>query len=543
MRKFTLSVEALCSALVMWFLAVPVSAQISGPSDLFGTYEFTADVEITEAGQEYADLFSGNCEVVIESHSVYDFSIKGIGGSFDYQGGNLKSDGIRIMKPNGAGYYLWGKPVLWANADAERLDTPTYTIDEDTKEITIPDFTAITVDGTWELDQILAKFTNCKLTFKSHAEIDIMDISGEYHFTATTYDSESSFTKEFDMTLEATNVAYTAYKVTLDFGEEYSPVVLDATYDGYVLTVDYANAYLNYDKTVYLGTLAGGIPSKTGTFAFKYLSETALSLDAAFRILTDPVDDELTVTSLQYYVSGSALKKVADTDNFAGTYHVVCDEPYVLLTNDEYNYVYPKEFDFTIEKNAYNDKYYVHQFMNGNIYNGTQGYYPCEVEGNSLKIPVGDAVSIETLYMSDDWDVIVGHVLYDGQGTNVNPVVLTVNEDGSCEMGDFFLARKTTIYDTSTWQATSTFEPAVFYGDLTVTKNDGDGIKTVSASQAADKVVVAGGIIYSVGGEVPVKVYNTAGVCVFNGVTSAVSGLSKGLYVVVCNGTAVKVAL
>lgn len=544
MKKTTFSLRTLSFAFMALFFIASASAQINSATDLFGTYEFTADLEVTEEGAEYADLFSDKCEVQITSGPVYDFEIIGIGGSMgDGQGANWRSGLIMVMQAN-PNYYLWGKPVICANADGDspyagESFVPEYTVDPETKTITIPDFTAITVDASWSVSTVLARFTNCKLTFKTAEIIVVNDISGDYHFTAASFtNDESSFPTEFDMNLVATSSSYTTYKVTIDFGEGYVPFTLDATFDGDKLNISFKDIYLNEEKTLALAN-SSKTDSLAGTIEFKYISERALRLYNRVNISKYSVEGEEAGFVLeQFYIDGSALKPTEAADNFAGTYHVVCKELNVFIENDEFGYSYPTEFDITIKKNDYNDKYYVHEFMDGNIYNNTQGYFPCEVEGNTLKIPVGNSVYVNLLYESDDWTRMVYHVLYNGLGENEGSVDLTVNEDGSCTLGDFFLFRKTIQYAADWSSSESTFDMAAYYGGLSVTT----GVEEVKVGQSR-KVIAADGAIYIAGEPAAVSVYNTAGVRVFSGVTSVVNGLGRGLYIVKCGDTTVKVAL
>ena len=117
--------------------------------------------------------------------------ICGLAGSTVEEGqtANYSNGNIRVMSPNGSSYYYWGAPVLLGSAEgispfggsAWELN---YTVDVNTKEIILNDFTAITVDGAWNTDKVLAKFTNCKLTFKEGETVEINDLSGDYRFEA-----------------------------------------------------------------------------------------------------------------------------------------------------------------------------------------------------------------------------------------------------------------------------------------------------------------------------------------------------------------------
>lgn len=470
MRNFTLY-GVLAHLFLALFVVAPASAAVEDAPDLYGTYEFTATLEITEAGQQYKDLFSDKCEVKITSYSMYSFSISGIGGSkADIQGANfVNGNTIEVMQPNGPGYYLWGNPVIFGGGNGEspyggvefKLQ---YLVDTETKNITMPDFTAITVDDTWTNSTILARFSNCKLTFKEAEVIEVADMSGEYKYSGTAGMAESPVPVDFKMTLTATDASYTLYDAAFDFGEDYVPFTLSATFNGDEMVMSFKDAYLNEEKTL---ALASGYDptSLEGSLRFKKLTDTSLRLEVYLTI--SKFDAETKAWAMeQYTYYGVAAQPTADADNFAGTYHVKAGELLSMFeTEDPYAVKYPAEFDFVIEKNESNGMYYVRQFLHGDIYANTQGRKPCTVEGNTLTIPVGDDVYDSMVYMSEDWSVMVYDVLYGPMGDLTSPAVtLTLNEDGTCTMSDFFIARKDLM-------SAESGSAVVYYGTLTVEKD------------------------------------------------------------------------
>ena len=479
MKKFTSKLFACASAVLAFFAASPTQAQVASAADLYGTYEFTATLEVTDDGQEYKDLFSDKCDVKIEAHSVNDLMIVGLGGSTIAEGQpcNYSNGNIRVMNPNGSTYYYWGKPVVLGNNEGgSPFDGSgwelNYTVDLNTKTITLQDFTAITVDAAWNTDKILAKFTNCKLTFKEATVVELQDISGEYQFKAPAgqYNAESSFPVEFDMTLTATSALYNSYKVTIDYGEGFVPVDVNATFDGTNLNLEVNDTYLNEEKT-YAFCDYYNPSSLKSTIVFKYVSEKALTLSSGIHIVK-VVEKEGTPTleSEQYYTTGSATKATEGL-SFVGKYVVTCDGVYKFFEDaegnntDVYNVEYPTSFEFEIFRHDNNQKLYVSTFMDGNIFSNTNGYYPCEEDGNTLRIPVGDGVSVRKIFVNDDFSLMVYDVLYNGLGENTGTIELTLNDDGTVTMGDFFLTRKTTENF-----GTPTFESAAYYGYLKVEK-------------------------------------------------------------------------
>ena len=468
MRNFTLY-GVLAHLFLALFVVAPASAQVDDATDLYGTYEFTATLEVTEEGQQYKDLFSDKCEVKITSHSVYSFAISGIGGSkADVQYANfLNGNTIRVMQPNGPSYYLWGAPVIFGSGSGEGPNTTKfeYSVDPNTKNITLPDFTAITLDETWSsTTAVLARFSNCKLTFKEAEVIEVADMSGEYKYSGTAGMAESPVPVDFKMTLTATDASYTLYDAAFDFGEDYVPFTLSATFNGDEMVMSFKDVYLNEAKTLALAS--GNDPTLLeGSLRFKMLTETSLRLSNYLAV--SALDAETNTWALEQYTTyGVAAQPTADADNFAGTYHVKAGELLSMFeTEDPYAVKYPAEFDFVIEKNQANGMYYVRQFLHGDIYNNTQGRKACTVEGNTLTIPVGDDVYDSMVYMSDDYSVMLYDVLYGPMGDLTSPAVtLTLNEDGTCTMSDFFIARKDLM-------SAESGSAVVYYGTLTVEKD------------------------------------------------------------------------
>lgn len=484
MKKFTSKMFAMMAA-VLAFFATNAHAQVASATDLYGTYEFTCTMEVTADGQEYSSLFSDNCEVTIASDAIYDMMITGIAGSTITDGMtcNYSNGSIKVMNLNGSSFYYWGSPVVMGGPEGESPFDGTgwetvYTVDTNIKEITMPDFTAIIPTSNWSsAEKVLAKFTNCKLTFKEAENIEIPDASGEYHFTcgegAYDYNKESSFPLEFDLTLTASDETYTTYAATIDFGEGYVPFNTTATFDGIVLTIAAENAYLTEDASYAIADY--NTPSSLSTtLEFKYISETTLSLSRGMCISKATVADSETVYAYeQHYLQGFARKAAEEVDavDFTGKY-IIKSNNFTALSN---GYEYPEEFEMVIETTTDYQTgellYVVKDFLHGNIYDNTRGAYPCKAEGNILKLPVGEMVKVARTYMADDYSVYIYDVLFDGMGADQDSICLTYNADGTWSMDDFSLYALTLEYDTETWASTSKLgDMTAFYGNLEVTK-------------------------------------------------------------------------
>ena len=86
MKKITLLQSAL-ALIAAFMLALPARAQVASAADLFGTYKFTADVNVTDAGQALKDNFKEECDVKITKCSIgiYDGEIQGLAGATSAQ--------------------------------------------------------------------------------------------------------------------------------------------------------------------------------------------------------------------------------------------------------------------------------------------------------------------------------------------------------------------------------------------------------------------------------------------------------------------------
>lgn len=109
MKNFTLQMKSiLLGMLAMLAMATPSNAKVTGISDLFGKYKFTANIEYTEAGKDYKDKFKSNCDVTIEREGgYYEGQIVGLAGiqaeAQKINGWDAASSSLKILNPNGSG--------------------------------------------------------------------------------------------------------------------------------------------------------------------------------------------------------------------------------------------------------------------------------------------------------------------------------------------------------------------------------------------------------------------------------------------------------
>ncbi len=453
---------------LLMLVALPMNAQVSTIVDLYGKYKFTADMTVTDAGKELTEYFSNDCEAVIASHSVYKAGISGIAGSATAHGvSKLDADSKTLVIKNwnsSSGSY-WGGELWMSNVDgvnpfANSLGDLLLVYDDE-KNITIPDFSLVTVaDWADSLGTVVATFTNAKLTFVEAEKIDIMDLSGNWHFTAGSgkYDvmADSELPTEFDMVIAKTTEDNKNYTVDLTY-HTYPTVQLNATFDGVNLAVALDSTLLDAENGIILRKYYG---KPTSSITFDVPSETVLSLsDYTAIVQYEPTDSVSKTTILQYFI-GTAKKQESESDKYdwAGTYKVKVDADNVQSIDGG---EYPAEFDMVIEYNETVGKYYVIELFGNNFYYLNQGGLALTVSGDNSKEATIDIRSGNYGGLIASQGGGVYWRLADGTGGE-DPVSLTVNEDGTITIGDF-------IIESYAWGADSG-TPVAFYQNVTATK-------------------------------------------------------------------------
>ena len=150
------------SICLMLFMAVQATAQSFTIDQLFGKWQFTADVEFTDAAtQAHKDVLSDNCEAVISADETYIAKIVGFAGSSVQQNVNMigAKNGQDMLKINNLNNpQLWNE-LLLANengdnpygvfADGEwkvnSYGPVYYNVYVADGLITIPDFTVVKI--------------------------------------------------------------------------------------------------------------------------------------------------------------------------------------------------------------------------------------------------------------------------------------------------------------------------------------------------------------------------------------------------------------
>lgn len=450
-------------ASLMLFLAIPATAQNFSIADLFGEWQFTAEIEYTDAAtQEQKDQLSGDCAVTISKDGTYMAKIIGFAGSGVQQNINdiVVVDGqgaLKITNPNTP--TLWEKMSL-ANKDGEypynhfvpngQLNDKgeedgdwvlycdvLYKVDVENGVISVPDFTVVTCNHSNSTAVIVAKFINVKMTRTKAETVVVEDISGEYVFKANTgYNTETEIPAEFAVNIVKKSDDNKTYEATLII-EGYDEVVMPASYDGLLLKLAYDNTYIYVDANDAKNSVRFAdinVPAeKAGNIEFKN-EGTGFSLYSGFSFVTDYVEkndngeDVAKATAVQWYSAGS-LKFPSSAPEIAweGVYNVkvVNDDDLLVQPEITSGVEYPKEFKMIVK--AYDFGYYVTKFLNLDVYAINYGgliFTPSE-DGKSVEIGTG---YLKSIVKGESYLKLCN------ESMTTNPIAMTVNEDGTMKM-------------------------------------------------------------------------------------------------------------
>lgn len=445
MKKCTLIkwTFALVAAL---FAVIPANAAVESVADLFGTYKFTSTVTVTEAGQSYKDYFKSECDVVItsDSYNIFDGAIKGIAGAtLDDQmisGIDTAKKTIKINNPNGNG--LWEGGLYMSNAEGIYPFGGTYSgieyaYDDATKTITLPDFTLVKCDHATASATIIASFKDVKLTLVQSETIEVVDLTGDWHFTAGkgTYDvmEGSTLPTEFDMTIAATDDTKKNYSISMKLGD-FAPLALEATFDGVKLTIPFNETYFDAENKIGIVNMYG--EARPGEIEFNLVNENTLSLYSGMVIAQDSISPEVKGGYLQWYMSGTAAKQGVEAPavSWEGVYKVKVGSTYVAMEN----HPVPTEFEMEVQYFPDWGIYLVTKFMDWDVVNLNQGgilFTPSADDPNKAEIATNALLKSlvpGTEYLS----------LLDMNFSN-SSLIITRQEDGTYKLDDFSVAYTT----------------------------------------------------------------------------------------------------
>lgn len=433
-------------------------AKVSSMAEIFGKYNFTATVEVTEAGEAFKDYFAAESEVIItkDAANIYDAQITGFAGAKGSEAMKVNAFSeekqmFKVINPSGNNYGVFGNGIYYSEADGKypfgevALGALYFTIGDDAQTITVPDFTLVgNCDHPNSKCDILAKFTNVKLTLIEAEAINIPDISGEWTVKAGAgeYDTKegSPLPTSYILTL-AQNGDVNNYKATFTI-DGIAPFTLDATFDGNTLSIPYDGNLVDEAKGY---RIVGMYGSKSGNISFNYTSESSMTMGNSLVIGTvsqKEVDGEQKeeIEFVQWWMNGSA-KKASEEPAFswAGTYNSKSASYMDLSGGTD---LLPTEGETVITYYEIIDTYYITKLFGFEVGNMNQGGMkltlsadnPKEAEVSLNSSPYG-FIYIKS---SDDYSTWYKLTDFNGQATSLK---LTANEDGTLTLGDFFVAK------------------------------------------------------------------------------------------------------
>lgn len=484
MKKITFWSLFVCLAM----LATTVKAQVSSVTEVFGKYQFTATIEVTEYGKQFENLFSDNCEVTItkadiEYYSVMVQGFAGATGTIYPSGFDTEAQALNVLNPNNG---QWGTSVAmsfaeggypYGTAEKESYGSILWAYDAATKTFTVPDFSLVgNLDHGAGTAELVAKFTNVKMVMTEAETIEIPNIAGEYDYKPVDgyVRNDSTFAYTFTMDIKATDDTNKAYDVTIAYGD-FAPFTLPGTFDGEMLTIPYDSLYLIDGEHKYYFAAASPATKKTGAFTFQYQSETSLMQWDRIYIREDSVwtetKDETTGETVgkwgfpivQRLNWGYATRESEAVKGFswAGTFNVSSTK---IVANEELAASFgewPTEFNIVIEEKL-PGSFYVTEFLGHDIYTANQS--------NCVIIPADDNKSA-TISLAQYYGMFLlkslggGEYLqiFDGMGGTTS-LTFTLNDDGTLSISDFFIQK--TVYGGATDP-----QPVIFYQAITAKKH------------------------------------------------------------------------
>lgn len=506
------------SICLMLFMAVQATAQSFTIDQLFGKWQFTADVEFTDAAtQANKETLSGNCEAVISADENYIAKIVGFAGSSVQQninaiGAKGGQDMVKVLNLNNP--QLWSD-LLLANengdnpygvyADGEwkvqSYGPVYYNVYATDGLITIPDFTVVKVtDYQAEKATIIAKYTNVKMTLVEAETVEVTDISGEYQFEAgkSAYSTMegSVIPKEFAVTFVKKSDDNRTYDATIAI-EGYNAVTLPASYNGVSVVLEYDNTYLDEANGIRFAPMYGD--ATAGEIEFMSQSETAFSLYSGFAFASDAivkasdgVTDSLVVNGNyhQWYMDGTLkLPTEAPAFDWAGVYTVKTTGEDGLYVDDAAGFDWPTEFQIEVEYNEAWGLYLVTKVFGLDVVGLNYGgldFTPAE-DGKSVDISTGN------LYTVKPGEV---YLALRDMNMSTEAIEMVVNEDGTMTIAGLSIVTVISGVETPTLNA--------FYSNLLVTKEAAEP-EAPAFSWAGQHTVKAGKVDAYDGNEYPAE--------------------------------------
>ena len=444
-------------AALMLFLAMPATAQVASVTEFYGKWQFTADIDVKN--QDYANLFSSSCEVVItKGDNGNPAKMTGFAGStatLSINSFDAATQTLLLLNPNTP--QLWS-PLNMADADGkypygtaagsyrDTYSSINFTYDAATKVLTYPDFTAVTVDHKAESAEIMVKVSNIKMTLIEAEEVVIPEIAGEWTYTPYYTRNDSTCFTTFKMILAAQDDTNTKWNATfvMDGVEEFT---LPGTFDGVNLDIPFENLYIDKEKSIRFGIPAtsdapDNVFVKSGKFSFAYSTKTMMWQNDRIVIRQDSTEMKEGVETpvapmVQQLWGGWIEREDPNAYDWAGVYNVNVYDLEDLELGDGIDF--PKSFEMVIEN--VQGTYSIKKFLG--YENTVMSLTPSE-DGKSATIDLSNAYCylqfIGEVKDGENTDYAY-HVLTDanGQPTTLN---IRINDDGSLSFGDFSVSHK-----------------------------------------------------------------------------------------------------
>lgn len=461
-KKFSLSLLAVLLLLV----ATPSLAATTTVTELFGKWKFTATVDVTEAGKAYKDHFSADCEVVISkaTNNIFEAQIKGFAGADGTENIMISSfssanQTLTTKNPSGANYGVFSSQMYFSNAEGIYPfgETPigdyVFTISEDGKTITSPDFTLIgNCDYSASTCDILVKFSNVKMVLVEAEVIDIADISGNWSVKAGAgqYDSKEDSPLPASYTMKLTqNGDNKSYKGVFTI-EGIEPFELEGKFDGNALTFPIDGNVIDKSKGYKLTSMYN---STKANISFVYSSETTMLISNPLVVSTIETKEEngeetTTYNFIQWYLNGSAKKTTeAGTFSWAGKFSCHTDNYLDFSGGSD---ILQKEGEAEIQYWEAIDAYYITKIFGYDLYNLNGGGMKLTISSDDPKKAEASLTgAYGSMYLTSTNGIF--YKITDASGNN-NPLKLSINEDGSITIDDFYVLKGNYTEET-TWVA------------------------------------------------------------------------------------------
>ena len=428
------------------------SAKVADVTELYGEWTYTATVSYADGVTEAQKAnIKETGTAIISQPSVPGYGCEvteflGIKNPFLCL---FSANTLTCRNPNSANMFSIGS---WALSDGAtknpwgNFSDWEWTVSEDGKTITISTFYIVSCGYQDPTAKLIATVTDATFTFSKAEEVEAIDLTGDWKFTATQYCGEwtERFPHEFDMKLTAKDQTYKTYDATLDFGEEYTEQTFnDVTFNGVTVTIPLGSSKRYLNDSLSLAQMSENNILFDGVITFNKTDSRTLSLTSRLDIRMDTtvVDDQQasheTTKYIQYYIGGTAKKAVSYS--FEGTYVVTVDDEGLMRDNNTSGFEYPKNFEFTIISK--DGRLTFSNFMGCDFTNPPYSGSVALSADNPYVLELG--IGIDGYTYNSVYTFSSGKALYlhDGNGETKNPVTITYNEeDGTLSISDFSFA-------------------------------------------------------------------------------------------------------